>query len=83
MEWQIYATVILNSLGIIDITSECLVQFIISTVSKSYQYIIPKRDIPGWHFVTTYFTLEKNEINESIQPSNKKKNGKKQPSKRR
>ena len=78
-------TVILNSLGILDISSELFipVHYFSTVEQKLTIHYSDDQKIPGWHFITTNFTLEKNEINESIQQSNKIKNGKKQPTKRR
>ncbi len=80
-----FTTVIVNAHGIMDISSEHFfpVHYYSTIEQKLTMHYSDSQKIKGWHYITTNFTLEKNEYNEVIKPPKKNKNGKKQPSKRR
>ncbi|HPI20165.1 MAG TPA: hypothetical protein PKY56_07320 [Candidatus Kapabacteria bacterium] len=80
-----FTTVVVNSHGIMDISSKHFfpVHYYSTIEQKLIMHYSDSQKIKGWHYITTNFTLEKNENKEVIKPPKKIKNGKKQPSKRR
>lgn len=84
-EGSFFTSVIINAHGILDISSELFVpvHYFSTMEQKLSMHYSENEKIPGWHYVTTNFTLEKNEYDEVFKQRKIIKNGKKQSPKRK